>query len=105
MLADQSQQIVVFFRRLPGQAVQRFRPYLRAQNQADFFIPPGIDAIQLLRARVDQLLDDAPFLFQPRCRERAALHRIKHAQKMLPLAKHNLRGPYRLPFRRISHQI
>lgn len=105
MLADQSQQIVIFFRRLPGQTVQRIRPYFGAEHHAYFFITAGINAIQLLRARVDQLLYDAPLLLHARRRQGAAFHGIEHAQKMLALAKYNLGGPDGFSFRRISHQI
>jgi hypothetical protein len=52
---------------------------------------------------VNQLLDHAALLVQARSRQSAALDGIEHTQQMLPFAKYNLRRPYSLALRSMSH--
>src|SRR5215469_11016516 len=89
VLADETQQIEIFFGSLARQLVEHFGLYFRAQDGANFFVPAGIDAIELLRARVDQPFDDAALLVETRRRQRAALDGIENAKEMLPFAKNN----------------
>src|SRR5271169_6841278 len=105
MLADQTQQVEIFFRRLFEKLIQHFRLYLRAQHGSDLFVPARVDAIQFLRARVNELLDHAAFLIQAAGRQRAAFHRIEYAQQMLPLAEDDLTRPRGLALRWIPHQV
>jgi len=92
MLANQPQQIKILFRRLLGKLFQHFRLGIRAQDQSDFFIPGGIDVVQIAGSRVNQFLEYAPLLLHPRDRKIRAFERIEYAKKVLPLAKHNLSG-------------
>jgi hypothetical protein len=92
MLTNQPQQIKILFRRLLRKLFQHFRLGIRAQDQSDFFIPGGIDVVQIAGSRVNQFLEYAPLLLHPRDGEIRALERIEYAKKVLPLAKHNLSG-------------
>ncbi len=105
MLADQPQQIEIFFGSLARELVEQFRFHFSAQHRADFFIPAWIDAIQLLRARMNQSFDHAALLIEARRGQCAAFHRIEHAKEMLPFAEDNLRCPHGLAFPRIANQI
>src|SRR5262245_59712750 len=68
MLADQTQQIEIFFRSLLGQFLQHFRLGIGAQYQPDLLIPSRIDLIEFTRARVNQFFQRTPFLLGARDR-------------------------------------
>ena len=105
VLADQAQEVKIFPGRLAGKIVESFGFYFGAEDYADFFVPALIDAIQFLGARVDQLFDDAAFLFEARRGQRAAFDGIENAEKMLAFAKNNLRSAHGLALLRVAYQI
>jgi len=105
MFADEAQQIKIFLGGLARELVEQLGLHFGAQHGAHFFIPAGIDVIELLRARVNEPFDHAALLFEARCRQRAAFHRIEYAKEMLSFAKDNLRCSHRLAFPRIANQI
>lgn len=105
MFADQAEEIEIFFRGLAGEIVQGFGLYFGAQDYADFFVPALIDAIEFLSASVDQLLDDAAFLFEAWRGKRAAFDGIEDAEKMLAFAEDNLRSAHGLAFLRVAYQV
>lgn len=90
MLADQAKQVEVFLRSLPRELVEKFRLHFGAQHCADFFIPSWIDAIELLRARMDQAFDHAALLIETRRGQRAAFDGIENAKEMLAFAENDL---------------
>src|SRR5260370_26841592 len=92
MLADQAQQIKILFRRLLHKFSQHFRLGIRAQHYPDLFIPGRIDLIQIAGTRVNQFFENAPLLLHAGDRQLRALERIENAEKVLPLAKNDLRG-------------
>ena len=105
VLADQTEQVKIFPRSEPRKLVENVRFHFRAEHRSDLFVPVRVNAVELLRARVNQLLDDAALLIEP-CRwQRAVLDRIKDPKQMLALPKHNLRCSDSLAFCCISYQI
>ena len=105
MLADEPQQVEIFFGRLARELVEQLGFHFSAQHRADFFIPAWIYPIQFLRARVNQSFDHSALLFEARRGQSAAFHRIEYAEKMLAFAEDNLRCPHGLAFPRIANQI
>src|SRR6201988_5368446 len=105
MLADEPQQIEIFARGLLGKLVEQFGLHFGAQHRADFFIPAGIDAIQLLRWRMNQSFNHPALLIETRRGQCAAFHRIEYAKQMLAFAKHNLRCSHGFAFPRVANQV
>src|SRR4029077_14652004 len=100
-----TQQIEIFLWSLARKLIQQLGLHLCAQHRAHLLVPAYVDAIEFLRSRVDELLDHSALLVQTRSGQSATFHRIKHAQKMLPLAKYDLRGTHGLPLPCITHEI
>ena len=90
VLADQAQQIEIFFGRLARKLIEQLGFHFGAQHGADFFVPAGIDSVELLRARVDQAFDHAALLIETRRGQRAAFDGIENAKEMLAFAENDL---------------
>jgi hypothetical protein len=92
MFADQAEEIEIFFGSLLGELFEHFRLGFGTENKTDFFVPGGIDVIQLARAGVDEFFKGAPLLLQACDRKASAFERIQNAEQMLAFTKDNLRS-------------
>src|SRR5882762_8014563 len=92
MLANQPQQIEIFFRSLLYQFLEHLRLGVGTENEPDLFVPSGIDLVQFTGAGVNEFLERAPLLLHARDWQLGALEGIQDTQQVLALAKHNLRG-------------
>lgn len=105
VLADEAKQVEVFFWRLARELVEELRLYFGAEDRADFFVPARIDAIEFLRARVDQSFNHATLLIEARRGERAAFDGIENAKEMLAFAENDLRSANGFALPGIANQI
>lgn len=90
MLADEAQQVKVFLRRLLHQFFEHFRLGVGAENEANLFVPRGIDLIELAGAGMDEIFENSALHLQARNWQVCAFERIENAQQMLPLAEDDL---------------
>src|SRR6266436_4793286 len=92
MLTDQAEQIIIAFGSLLDELLQHFGLGIGAENQANFFVPCGVDLIEFASARVNQFFQRATLLLGARQRQVGAFERIEHTQEVLAFAKNNLRN-------------
>jgi hypothetical protein len=91
VFADEAKQIEIFLGRLLGKFVEHFGLGFGAENQADLFVPRGVDVIQLASAGMDKLFEHAAFLLHAGDRETGAFERIQDPEQVLALSKDDLR--------------
>ena len=92
MFADEPEEIEIFLGRLLGELFEHFRLGFGAENETDFFIPSGVDVIELAGAGVDEFFERVALLLHASDGEAGAFERVKHAEEMLAFAKDDLGG-------------
>jgi len=92
VFADEADEVEIFLGRLLGELFEHFRFGFGAENEADLFIPSGVDVVELAGALVDKFLEDAALLLHARDGEMRAFEGIEDAKKMLAFAEDDLRG-------------
>ena len=92
MLADEAEEIEVRLGRLLGELFEHFGFGFGAENEADLFIPGGVDVVELAGAFVDEFLEDAALLLHAGDGEMRAFEGIQDAKKVLAFAEDDLRG-------------
>lgn len=92
MFADEAEEVEVFLWRLLGELFEHFGFGFGAENEADLFVPGGVDVVELAGALVDEFLENAALLLHARDGEVRAFEGIQDAKKMLAFAEDDLRG-------------
>jgi len=92
MFADEAEEVEIFLGRLLGELFEHFGFGFGAENEADLFIPGGVDVVELAGALVDEFLEDAALLLHAGDGEMRAFEGIQDAKKVLAFAEDDLRG-------------
>ena len=92
VLANQAKQVEVFLGSLLGKLFEHFGLGFGTENQANFFVPGGVDVIEFAGAGVDEFFEYAALLLHAGNGKAGAFEGIQNAEEVLTLAKNDLRS-------------
>lgn len=92
MLADEAEEVVIGFGRLLGELFEHFGLGFGAEDEADLFVPGGIDGVEIASAGVDEFLEDAALLLFAGDGKLGAFERVEDTEEVLTFAENDLGG-------------
>jgi len=92
MLADEAEEVVIGFGGLFGEFLEHFGLGFGAEDEANFFVPGGIDGVEIAGAGVDEFLEDAALLLFASDGKLSAFEGVEDTEEVLTFAEDDLGG-------------